>query len=74
MDQVLDKHRERIVKSSYSKTIRITEKKFCPISYIIVACYISNYVSLSCSPQAIFKDPFRGGNNILVSTSWGAAA
>lgn len=22
-----------------------------------------------CSPQAIYKDPFRGGNHILVSTS-----
>lgn len=31
------------------------------------AFFVLSYFLFTFSPQAIFKDPFRGGNNILVS-------
>jgi hypothetical protein len=63
MGQAQGKPREKTVKSFYSKReITIYVLFYMQAFY----CYISG-VSLSVfSPQAIFKDPFRGGNNILV--------
>jgi hypothetical protein len=65
MDQAQAKLQEKTVKSFYSKwgdynrcAPYMKKKTFY--------CYIAD-ISLSVlSPQAIFKDPFRGGNNILV--------
>jgi len=63
--QAQGKPREKTVKSFYSKR-EITIYAFFYMQALY--CYISD-VSLSLfSPQAIFKDPFRGGNNILVPT------
>lgn len=66
MDRVLDRPLERIVKLFYSKSKSFpkTINLYFQFSLLNVEC---NSFSIYYSPQAIFKDPFRGGNNILVS-------
>lgn len=62
MDQVPDKHPVMTVKWSYSK---ILIKNVHSWLYLPIVSWTWFLNSIS-SPQAIFKDPFRGGNNILV--------
>ena len=64
MDQAQGKLQEKTVKSFYSKW-GLQQMRSLYVEKIFY-CYIAD-ISLSVhSPQAIFKDPFRGGTNILV--------
>lgn len=68
MDLAQDKPREKTVKSFYSKIVITIYYYTCVFFFIckhFTVAFLTFLFSVS-SPQAIFKDPFRGGNNVLV--------
>ena len=63
----LDKPLVKIVKWSYSKNL-CSDTSIHATSFTTCHCRFNFVLFFLLSPQAIFKDPFRGGNNILVSS------
>lgn len=62
MVRVPDKHLVKIVKWFFSKIFPQGTRNF----HVLTLLLLQNLIFHIFSPQAIFRDPFRGGNNILV--------